>query len=77
MGAERESVDDLAYYRYWVHALEWLLQEKQLFIHSTLQSAAEATLTDWPHPDHHAHRQPIAISPPRVAQGSFISPHRA
>jgi nitrile hydratase accessory protein len=55
--------EDLAYYRCWVNALELLLQGKGLLSDSTLQSALAMTAAGWPHPDHHAHRQPIAVSP--------------
>ena len=58
--------EDLAYYRCWVNALESLLGEKGLLNSSSLQSAASATVANWPHPDHHAHLEPIAVSPARV-----------
>src|SRR5271156_589461 len=54
--------EDLAYYRCWVNALESLLQGKDLLNGSSLQSAARAAVANWPHPDHHAHLVPIAVS---------------
>jgi nitrile hydratase accessory protein len=54
---------DLAYYRCWVNALESLLQGKGLLSCSTLRSAVAAAAANWPHPDHCAHLEPIAVSP--------------
>ncbi len=57
--------EDLAYYRCWLNALEALLQDKGVLSDSTLQSAMATTVANWPHPDHHAHLEPIAISTAR------------
>lgn len=63
---QSQMSDDLAYYRCWVNALESLLQGKGLLNSSSLQSAASAAVANWPHPDHHAHLRPIAVSPARI-----------
>ena len=63
---QSQMSDDLAYYRCWVNALESLLQGKGLLSSSSLQSAASAAVANWPHPDHHAHLEPIAVSPARI-----------
>ena len=63
---QSQMTEDLAYYRCWVNALESLLQGKGLVNGSSLQSAASAAVANWPHPDHHAHPEPVAVSPSRI-----------
>jgi nitrile hydratase accessory protein len=63
---QSQMSEDLAYYRCWVNALESLLQAKGLVNSSSLQSATSAAVANWPHPDHHAHLEPVAVSPSRI-----------
>ena len=54
------DVDD--YYECWVDALEKILAHKDLVSGTSLRASLDATLANWPAPNHEAKRDPVARS---------------
>lgn len=51
------------YYECWLAAMEKLLAKHELITESGLNDEIARTLETWPHPDHVARREPVAVDP--------------
>lgn len=51
------------YYECWLAAMENLLKQQGLMTDESLEHEIQRTLESWPHPDHVAKREPIALDP--------------